>query len=120
MLTGLRKNELASLTVAQLRLDGPIPHVELDAEDEKNREGNGVLCWGEGDSRQGRSVPFKREWCEGRPDGQASQAGFFARSGRHHAQVAVWMTASDKLSPVVNGARPTRVRRTPKARADGP
>ena len=43
VLTGLRKNELASLTVAQLRLDGPIPHVELDAADEKNREGNGVV-----------------------------------------------------------------------------
>jgi len=43
VLTGLRKGELASLTVAQLRLDGPIPHVELDAEDEKNREGNGVV-----------------------------------------------------------------------------
>jgi integrase len=43
VLTGLRKGELASLTVAQLRLDGSIPHVELDAEDEKNREGNGVV-----------------------------------------------------------------------------
>ena len=43
VLTGLRKNELASLTVAQLRLDGPMPHVELDAADEKNREGNGVV-----------------------------------------------------------------------------
>src|SRR5262249_46317422 len=28
---------------AQVRLDGPVPHVELDAEDEKNREGNGVV-----------------------------------------------------------------------------
>jgi integrase len=43
VLTGLRKNELASLTVAQLRLDGPIPHVELDAADEKSREGNSVV-----------------------------------------------------------------------------
>jgi integrase len=43
VLTGLRKSELASLTVAQLRLDGPIPHVELDAADEKNREGNSVV-----------------------------------------------------------------------------
>src|SRR5262249_40524233 len=31
VLTGLRKGELASLTVGQLRLDGPTPHVELDA-----------------------------------------------------------------------------------------
>ena len=43
VLTGLRKNELATLTVGQLRLDGPMPHVELDAADEKNREGNGVV-----------------------------------------------------------------------------
>lgn len=44
VLTGLRKSELASLTVAKLRLDGAIPHVELDAKDEKNREGNGVVA----------------------------------------------------------------------------
>ena len=43
VLTGLRKNELASLTVAQLRLDAPVPHLELDAADEKSREGNGVV-----------------------------------------------------------------------------
>jgi integrase len=42
VLTGLRRGELASLTVGQLRLDGPLPYVELDAADEKNREGNGV------------------------------------------------------------------------------
>jgi integrase len=43
VLTGLRKNELASLTVAQARLDGPVPQFELDAADEKNREGNGIV-----------------------------------------------------------------------------
>jgi integrase len=43
VLTGLRKGELASLTVAQLKLDGSLPHVELDAADEKNREGNDVV-----------------------------------------------------------------------------
>lgn len=43
VLTGLRKNELASLTVAQLQLDGPVPHVELDAADEKNGEGSAVM-----------------------------------------------------------------------------
>jgi integrase len=43
VLTGLRKNELATLTVAQVRLDGPVAQVELDAADEKNREGNGVV-----------------------------------------------------------------------------
>src|SRR5262249_16918622 len=43
VLTGLRKDELATLTVAQLRLDGSVAHVELDAADEKNREGNSVI-----------------------------------------------------------------------------
>ena len=42
VLTGLRKNELATLTVGQLRLDEPTAYAELDAADEKNREGNGV------------------------------------------------------------------------------
>ena len=38
VLTGLRKGELASLTVGQLDLDGPMPFVVLDAADEKNRQ----------------------------------------------------------------------------------
>ncbi len=42
VLTGLRKAELASLTVAQLHLDEPVPFVALDAADEKNREGNDI------------------------------------------------------------------------------
>src|SRR5262245_19607193 len=42
VLTGLRRNELASLTAGQLRLDGPTPHARLDAAAEKNRGGNGV------------------------------------------------------------------------------
>jgi len=40
--TGLRKSELASLTVGQLDLDGDFPHVRLNAADEKNREGNSI------------------------------------------------------------------------------
>ncbi len=42
LLTGLRKNELASLTVGQLQLEGPMPFVELEAADEKNREGSTI------------------------------------------------------------------------------
>jgi integrase len=42
LLTGLRKNELASLTVAQLHLEEPVPFASLDAADEKNREGNSL------------------------------------------------------------------------------
>jgi integrase len=43
VLTGLRKGELASLTVGQLFLDGPSPYAALDAGDEKNRQGNGIV-----------------------------------------------------------------------------
>lgn len=39
VLTGLRRNELASLSVGQLHLDAPTPYAELDAADEKNRRG---------------------------------------------------------------------------------
>jgi integrase len=42
VLTGLRLNELATLTVGQLRLDGRVSFAELDAADEKSREGNSV------------------------------------------------------------------------------
>ena len=42
VLTGLRKNELTTLTVGQLRLDGPTAYLELNAADEKNREGNSI------------------------------------------------------------------------------
>jgi len=42
VLTGLRKGELASLTVGQLELDGPMPFVVLDAADEKNRQGSTI------------------------------------------------------------------------------
>ena len=42
VLTGLRKNELASLTVGQLDLDGLMPFVVLDAADEKNRQGSTI------------------------------------------------------------------------------
>jgi integrase len=42
VLTGLRKGELASVTVAQLHLDEPMPYADLDAADEKSREGNAI------------------------------------------------------------------------------
>jgi integrase len=41
-LTGLRKGELASLTIAQLDLDGQVPYAVLDAADEKNRKGSSI------------------------------------------------------------------------------
>jgi integrase len=42
VLTGLRRGELASLTVGQLELDDAAPHAQLSAADEKNREGNKI------------------------------------------------------------------------------
>ncbi len=42
VLTGLRKGELASITVGQLALDADPPSLVLDAADEKNREGSTV------------------------------------------------------------------------------
>ena len=42
VLTGLRRGELASLTVGQLSLDGPNAFAVLAAADEKNREGNDI------------------------------------------------------------------------------
>jgi len=42
VLTGLRKGELASLTVTQLHLDEAVPYAALEVVDEKNREGNHV------------------------------------------------------------------------------
>jgi len=40
VLTGLRRGELASLTVGQLDLEGPMPVLVLKAGDEKNRDGS--------------------------------------------------------------------------------
>ncbi len=42
VLTGLRKGELASVTVGQLDLDTDFPLVTLNSADEKNREGNSL------------------------------------------------------------------------------
>ena len=44
VLTGLRKGELASLTVGQLELDGAMPFVVLNAADEKNRQARRFHC----------------------------------------------------------------------------
>ncbi len=43
VLTGLRKGELASLSVGQLYLDSDPAYLVLDAADEKNREGNTLV-----------------------------------------------------------------------------
>ena len=47
VLTGLRRNELASLKVGQLHLDGRFPHAVLEAADEKNRQGSQIPLRGD-------------------------------------------------------------------------
>ncbi len=42
VLTGLRKGELASITVGQVVLDADPPYLVLEAADEKNREGSTI------------------------------------------------------------------------------
>jgi integrase len=42
VLTGLRKGELASLTVGQIDFDSPVPYLFLEAKDEKNRQGSEI------------------------------------------------------------------------------
>ncbi len=42
VLTGLRKGELASITVGQVVLDAAVPYLILNAADEKNREGSTI------------------------------------------------------------------------------
>lgn len=42
VLTGLRKGELASITVGQVDLAGGVPHLLLHARDEKNRRGSEI------------------------------------------------------------------------------
>jgi len=42
VLTGLRKGELASLTVGQIDFTGPVAYVVLNAKDEKNRKGSEI------------------------------------------------------------------------------
>ena len=46
-LTGLRKGELASLTVGQIHLDERLPILSLHAADEKNREGAEIALRGD-------------------------------------------------------------------------
>src|SRR5262249_59479015 len=60
VLTGLRKGELSSLTVAHLHLDDPVPFASLDAADEKNREGNGIAL-------RDDLAPDLRDWLSGNP-----------------------------------------------------
>ena len=110
VLTGLRKGELASLTVGQLVLDGPMPCLMLDAADEKNREGSTIPIRSDlaDDLRQwlavkarasqdaasnSPGVPFDRKH-------QKSQKRHLGKSGGHDGQVCLRLPAvAGKLPP---------------------
>ena len=85
--TGLRRGELASLTVGQLEIDSDFPHVTLKAADEKNREGN--------------SIPLRRDVADELREWVASLSGCGAGSANVLAfrrdAVAVKLPASTRL-----------------------
>ncbi len=68
VLTGLRKGELASLTVAQLHLDGLNPTAELYAADEKNRQGSLIAI-------RSDLAGELRQWLDSKADRVASDSG---------------------------------------------
>ena len=76
ILTGLRKNELASLTVAQLYLDARLPYIDLNAADEKNRQGSSIMLRPDlaGDLRQWLAAELVRLQTEARERGEPMPA----------------------------------------------
>jgi integrase len=72
VLTGLRKGELASLVVAGLHLDGDVAFAQLEAADEKSREGNAVPIRADlaGDLRQWLADKLARRQAEARRSGE--------------------------------------------------
>ena len=81
--TGLRLGELGSLTVGQVELDEPCPHVRLKAADEKNRQGNTIPLR--------RDVADElRQWVSGLGGNSRSQTDVLSFNGRGE---------STKLSP---------------------
>jgi integrase len=72
ILTGLRKNELTSLTVCQLYLDAKLPYIDLKAADEKNRQGNSIMLRADlaEDLRQWLAAELVRLQTEAREQGE--------------------------------------------------
>ena len=68
VLTGLRRNELASLTVAQMELDGTLPYAVLHAADEKNRQGSMLPLRTDLAAELREWIGGKRERFHGRPE----------------------------------------------------
>ena len=72
VLSGLRKGELSSLTVAHLHLDDATPYADLDAADEKNREGSAIALRDDlaADLRQWLADKLQRLQSEARAAGE--------------------------------------------------
>jgi hypothetical protein len=68
IVTGLRKGELASVTVGRLHLDAELPCIALNAADEKNRQGNEIMLRDDlaNDLRQWLAAELLRLQCEAR------------------------------------------------------
>ena len=96
--TGLRKNELASLTVGQLDLDNDLPHVRLNAADEKNRQGNSIPL------RQAVADEL-REWVSNTGAGSGNVLSIFGRGQSNQLASTKLFNVPDDLSKVFNRDR---------------
>src|SRR5262249_25626959 len=92
VLTGLRRRELASLTIGQLYLDGERPYAELNAADAKNREAAQIAIRSDLATELG-------EWIENLRSRNRRD------SNANHGQSCQRMTANDESpnsTPVLN------------------
>jgi integrase len=71
ILTRLRKGELASMTVGRIHLDADLPYLDLDAADEKNRQGSTIMLRDDlaDDPRQWLAAELVRLQAEAREQG---------------------------------------------------
>jgi len=67
VLTGLRKGELASLTVCQAHVEGPTPFLDLAAADEKNRQGSQIPLRADLAAELGESLRERRDHLSNSP-----------------------------------------------------
>jgi len=89
-LTGLRKNELTTLTVECLELDAAPPHLTLDPNNEKNREGS--------------SIPLRSDLAEDIRAWLREKAEQTGRSGKSNGQPGE-KTAREKIYGLPPGTR---------------
>ena len=90
VLTGLRKSELASLTVGQIDFTGPVAHVVLHAKDEKNRQGSEIPL-------RADLAADLREWLD------ENLAAARAEARRRRRPIPAQLSATTKLLNVPSG-----------------